>query len=275
MQHRGSFAPRSALWGGALALLVALFAPAFADAQQKWGEVKGQVVWGPAKLPVLEKANVDKDKPQCLAKGPIPIEDYVVNPKNKGVQYALVWLVDTTKATAPLPIHPSLKQIPTKPVVIDQPCCRFVPRVTAVREGQPVLVKNPATIPHNFAVTALDLNRLMPAGTDFTIETVKSRPIPIQYSCSIHGWMKGYLASFRHPYFAVTDEDGNFTLPKAPAGKYELVVWQETKGYLFFNPATKKKGKNIEIKADETTDLGKLTLDPPAAAAKAAAAPAK
>jgi len=261
MQHR-SMVPGSVLCG-ALALLFSLLAPGLVQAQE-WGDIKGQVVWGPEKLPVLEKANVDKDKPQCLAQGPIYLEEYVVNEKNKGVQYVVIWLQDPKGPTATLPIHPTLKEVSKKPVVIDQPCCRFVPRVTAVRQGQPVLVKNPAEIPHNFAVTALELNRLMPAKTDFTIETktVKSRAVPIQYSCSIHGWMKGFLGVYDHPYFAVTDEDGNFSIPKAPAGKYQLVAWQESKGFLFFNEETKKRGIDIEIKADGTTDLGKLKLEP-------------
>jgi hypothetical protein len=74
--------------------------------------------------------------------------------------------------------------------------------------------------------------------------------------------MKGYIASFEHPYFAVTDEDGWFTLPKAPAGKYRLIVWQETRALLFYDPKTNIKGPVIEIKANGITDLGQLKLEP-------------
>ena len=30
-----------------------------------------------------------------------------------------------------------------------------------------------------------------------------------------------------HPYFAVTDKSGNFTIKDIPAGTYEVVCWQE------------------------------------------------
>jgi hypothetical protein len=54
---------------------------------------------------------------------------------------------------------------------------------------------------------------------------------PIPYKCSIHPWMNGYVRIFDHPYYAVTDEDGAFTLSNAPIGNYRLVVWHETKGF--------------------------------------------
>jgi hypothetical protein len=38
-------------------------------------------------------------------------------------------------------------------------------------------------------------------------------------------WMRGHLFVAEHPYFARTDAAGRFTLPKVPAGKYQLVCW--------------------------------------------------
>jgi hypothetical protein len=39
--------------------------------------------------------------------------------------------------------------------------------------------------------------------------------------------MGGYLVAFDHPYFAVTDEDGAFSIANVPAGTYRLTVWHE------------------------------------------------
>ena len=64
--------------------------------------------------------------------------------------------------------------------------------------------------------------------------------------------MTGYLKVFNHPYFAVTDEDGNFKIEKAPAGKYHIVAWQESVGYV--NKGL-KKGDPIEIKPDDVTEV--------------------
>ena len=33
-----------------------------------------------------------------------------------------------------------------------------------------------------------------------------------------------------HPFFAVTDDDGTFTIPNLPPGKYTLEAWHEELG---------------------------------------------
>ena len=43
--------------------------------------------------------------------------------------------------------------------------------------------------------------------------------------------MKGYVWAFDHPYSAVTDAAGNFTIPNAPVGAWRLVVWHEAVGF--------------------------------------------
>ena len=60
---------------------------------------------------------------------------------------------------------------------------------------------------------------------------VKEAP-PIQYKCTIHGWMTGYVRIFDHPYYAVTDADGKFEIKDAPAGNYRIVYWHENVGFL-------------------------------------------
>jgi len=248
--------------------LVALLAASTGLAAEGWGTVKGQVVWGPAALPEKVKANVDKDQAHCLSKGEIFIDAYVVNPKNKGVRWVLVWLVDPDLATKPLPINPQAKETVLKhKAVIDQPCCKFEPRVMGIMEGQKVVAKNSAPIPHNIfwqgGVLGPNSNDLLPANGEKEYDGMKSRLLPVPYTCSIHGWMKGYVGVFKHPYFAVTDEDGNFTIPKAPAGKYRLILWQETRGFVIQDPKNPKdRGIVIDIKADGTTDLGQVKLEP-------------
>ena len=59
-------------------------------------------------MPTPEPANVDKDQAVCLKNGPILKQDYVVNPKNKGVKWAVVWLMDEDpkEGTADQPFTP-------------------------------------------------------------------------------------------------------------------------------------------------------------------------
>src|SRR5262249_30904512 len=40
-----------------------------------------------------------------------------------------------------------------------------------------------------------------------------------------HFWMRGHLFVSDHPYLARTDAAGRFSLPRVPAGRYELVCW--------------------------------------------------
>jgi hypothetical protein len=39
--------------------------------------------------------------------------------------------------------------------------------------------------------------------------------------------MKSWILVSDHPYFAVTDAEGNFLIEGIPAGTYEVVCWQE------------------------------------------------
>jgi hypothetical protein len=71
--------------------------------------------------------------------------------------------------------------------------------------------------------------------------------------------MKGWVRVFDHPYFAVTDADGNFVIKNAPAGKYQLVIWQEDMG--FKDGEKGKDGSPITIQAG-STDLGKIEIKP-------------
>jgi len=42
-----------------------------------------------------------------------------------------------------------------------------------------------------------------------------------------HTWMSGYIYVFEHPYYAVTDEKGAFTIKDVPPGDYTVEMWHE------------------------------------------------
>jgi hypothetical protein len=215
-------------------------------------------------VPVRAALNVDKNQADCLKNGPILNEEWVVNPKTKGVQNVFVWLVpDSDDKGAKLEVHPSLAAAPTKPVEIDQPCCAFEPHVVALREGQKLLVKNSSAIAHNVNCQGgkanTGLNVQIPAGKDYEVKDLKADRLPMIFACNIHPWMKGYLRIFDHPYYAVTDKDGNFEIKLAPVGPARVVVWQEGIGYM--GGAAGRSGKPVKL-ADKETDLGKFEIKP-------------
>jgi hypothetical protein len=250
-----------------LALPAALLfsCPPYATAQQ-WGTIKGKVVYGGDNVPARPAINVNGNvnAAQCLANGPVLSDELVVNPKNKGVHWAFVWL-----QAAPgekLSINPQLQAPRAQQVELDQPCCMFVPHALAMREGQVLLVKNSAPFAHNTkwdTFTGEGGNVLIPAGGKLPIKDLKAQRYPIKISCNIHGWMGAYLRVFDHPYFAVTDEDGNFEIKDAPAGEHRMVVWQETVGYVTKNvkPGEHlKDGQPITIRPGGVTEAGEFKV---------------
>jgi hypothetical protein len=49
-------------------------------------------------------------------------------------------------------------------------------------------------------------------------------------TCDIHGWMRGAIAVFDHPFFDVSSQDGSFSIDALPAGDYVIEAWHETLG---------------------------------------------
>ena len=98
------------------------------------------------------------------------------------------------------------------------------------------MVKNSGTVPHNTKIDSPgdnpSVNPLLPPGSALVVSRLEGGDGALAVGCSIHGWMNGYIRVFNHPYFAVTDEDGKFKIENAPAGKYHIVAWQESIGYL-------------------------------------------
>jgi hypothetical protein len=42
--------------------------------------------------------------------------------------------------------------------------------------------------------------------------------------------MRGYIYVFGHPFFALTDDNGAFTIANIPEGRYTLKAWHEEAG---------------------------------------------
>jgi hypothetical protein len=118
------------------------------------------------------------------------------------------------------------------PVELDQVNCRYVPHVVALRTGQVLRVKTSDPAVHNVhlmskANPARNFSMQAAAGpVDLTFE----RPETITVRCDVHPWMNAGLHVFEHEQFAVTAEDGSFTLNNVPAGQYTLVLRHELFG---------------------------------------------
>src|SRR5947209_5413868 len=216
----------------ALALLALVPAVAVRAADEdKYTTVKGRFVWDANKgAPPARKAiTPTKDEEVCSKDRDFKTEDWVISAKG-GIKNVVVWLAPEPKAGGPklkdLPSFdpkdiPAALAKPAKPgVEIDQPCCRFIPHVMAAREGQVMTIKNSAPVPHNAKWTSGkngEINPLIPSGAQFNVPApLVAERFPINVECSIHPWMKAYVWVFSHPYYAVTDDEGNFEIKDVP-----------------------------------------------------------
>jgi plastocyanin len=119
-------------------------------------------------------------------------------------------------------------ELPVGRVRMDQRNEQFVPRVLAITVGTIVEFPNNDTKFHNvFSLSKthpFDLGRYPPGKTGFERF---DRPGLVRVFCDIHSHMSGYILVFSHRYFAVTDGDGRYAIPRVPPGSYTLVIWSE------------------------------------------------
>ena len=185
---------------------------------------------------------VTKDLEAC-GKEPIMDESLVVG-EDGSVRWAVVSLTDVQSG----------KKWDLPEAVLDQNGCTYRPHVLLVRAGENVNALNNDGVLHNihtFPEKNAPLNKAHPRflkpprklvlkGKSFrTPETINVR-------CDVHPWMNAYIVAAAHPYFAVTDKGGQFTLANVPPGTYTLEVWQESLG---------KASQQVTVKPNETTTL--------------------
>ncbi len=243
-----------------------------------WGSIKGRLLYD-GETP--ERNEVDLDRIQLSPEdlkwfrslGPILNEDWVVDKKDKSVQWVYVWLIPENvllngkrnkDAKQTLEVHKELMDIPVgkKVVHVDQNPQGYVPHAVAIREGMSLNMRNQGPVPHVFKFTGFandDFTKAMPANKQILIEGLKTERGANQISCPPHPWEKMWLRIFNHPYYAVTDEHGRFEIKNAPKGKCRMVVWQEDMGFKATGRLA-KYGDVIEIEGGAMKDLGDIKI---------------
>lgn len=115
-----------------------------------------------------------------------------------------------------------------KPVehTLDQRDLQFVPQTLAIRAGDRVRFTNSDGHLHN--VTIVDDLKVLNFSLhreDIHVETFERAGglrRPHAATCNLHSQMQAWLCVFDHPWFAVTDANGQFSLKDVPPGDYRV-----------------------------------------------------
>jgi hypothetical protein len=126
--------------------------------------------------------------------------------------------------------------VPKTPVILDQKKCLYKPHAVALMARQPIHILNSDQTLHN-VFTFPKNNAGFNIASVFGQKLVKQfKPeIGLRVQCSVHPWMYANIHVLDHPFFAITNPDGKFTLTGLPPGNYEVTVWHE---YYKIKPAT-------------------------------------
>jgi hypothetical protein len=112
--------------------------------------------------------------------------------------------------------------------------CRYAPRVLAFQKGERLRVRShdpKLHIPHGYLGERTVFNLSLPFKNTTIDATAKIREAGMmKVVCDTHAWMLGFVHVFDHPFFAVTNEQGVFSIPDLPPGSYVLKAWHEDGG---------------------------------------------
>ena len=81
---------------------------------------------------------------------------------------------------------------------------------------------------HLISVLNDPLNQTVLAGK--RLERTFDEAEAIKVTCDMHTWMKSWVVVTDATHWAVTDDEGRFSLAGLPAGEHEVTVWHETLG---------------------------------------------
>ena len=198
-------------------------------AEQATVSISGMVRFE-GQAPIRKKLNVTSDHSVCHPESaPPPLSETLIVNGNGTVKNVVVYV---SKGLARYRFEKN-----TTPAKFDQVRCVYVPHVQPVQVGQPLHVRSSDDTSHNVHWKSekngdMNISQTSAGMVDVTSFKVKRQEIgTARFECEIHGWMTSYVPIFKHPFFAMTGDDGSYSLPKRlPAGKYTLSTWHEKLG---------------------------------------------
>ena len=118
---------------------------------------------------------------------------------------------------------------PKEAAIMNQQNLTYVPHVLPILVGTTVDFVNSDGLLHN-------LHAFMRGETLFNIALPKflkkksrvfQKEGPVLLLCDVHREMSAYIMVLQNPFFALTNEEGDFTIKDVPPGSYTVKAWHE------------------------------------------------
>ena len=201
------------------------------------GGVNGSVTFAGQDTDTVIAMNAD---PICAGLHTTPVDTNEVAMKDGKLGNVFVYVKSGLTGSYPAPAEKK---------ELDQVGCQYTPRVQGLQVGQPLVIKNTDATLHN--VHALptanpEFNQAQPQGLPPFEKTFDKAEVPVHFKCDVHPWMTGYVAVVDNPFYAVSGDDGAFSIDKLPPGTYTLEAWHEKLG---------TKTQEVTIAPNQTVDV--------------------
>lgn len=163
--------------------------------------------------------------PQSAAHCGGPRKDASLVPgKDGGIPNAFVYLENVQQGKR----FPQVSQAP----ILDQKSCEYMPHAQVVPLGSSLEIVNSDATIHNVHAYRFGnppqtvFNVAMPI-PGFKRSMPMDQPGLLMMVCDAgHAWMNAYVMVAPHPYYTLTDKDGNFALESVPPGSYKIRMWR-------------------------------------------------
>ena len=187
---------------------------------QNGGTIKGTVKWqGP--MPHLVASEINKDPQVCdpLGQKKRDLERLLVSPTS-GVANTVVYLKNVPAGKA--------MDLPLQRRFLNQKNCRYEPHILLVPLEGTLTAKSSDPLLHTVHMSgSADYNLpFVTAGQEISRQMTREGMVDLRCNAG-HVWMNGEMVVAPHPYYTVTDAEGNFELTDVPPGQYEIVAWHE------------------------------------------------
>lgn len=187
----------------------------------KTGTITGRVIFQ-GQAPNPKKLMIVKDAAVCGNRE--HFDDRLSVSKTKGIRYAVISVLGVQG------VQP-LSALGTE-FVLDQQGCAYQPHVLIAPVNTPIKILNNDSLLHNihtFSKINRPMNLAQPKDKK-EMEIAFKKPERIPVKCDIHGWMSAWIVTVDHPFHAVSDADGKFTISGLLPGTYTVSCWQELLG---------------------------------------------